>query len=135
MPVLGTKLHIPASRRQLVARPRLTDQLRVEPASTPRLVLISAPAGFGKTTLMVQWLALRASANTDPAGRPSRGVAVPRCRGQRPAPVPHPPRRRSPDGRPPRGAEAPALTGTDRGIPTEAVLVVCRRVHRWCPAR
>jgi LuxR family maltose regulon positive regulatory protein len=55
MPVLGTKLHVPAPRRALVARPRL------EPASTPRLVLISAPAGFGKTTLLTQWLTSGAS--------------------------------------------------------------------------
>src|SRR6516165_1039926 len=57
MPVLGTKLHVPAMRRRLVPRPRLTDPLRVEPASMPRLVLVSAPAGFGKTTLLAQWLA------------------------------------------------------------------------------
>ena len=57
MPVLGTKLHVPAMRRRLVSRPRLTDRLRVDPASLPRLVLVSAPAGFGKTTLLAQWLA------------------------------------------------------------------------------
>src|SRR5215468_2310389 len=57
MPVLGTKLHVPAMRRRLVSRSRLTDRLRVEPSSMPRLVLVSAPAGFGKTTLIAQWLA------------------------------------------------------------------------------
>ena len=56
MPVLGTKLRLPAPRRQLVPRPRLIDQLVVDPRSMPRLVLISAPAGFGKTTLLAQWL-------------------------------------------------------------------------------
>ena len=56
MPVLGTKLHVPSPRRQLVPRPRLTHRLAVEPGSMPRLVLISAPAGFGKTTVMTQWL-------------------------------------------------------------------------------
>ena len=55
MPVLGTKLHVPSPRRQLVPRPRLTDRLIVDPKSRPRLVLVSAPAGFGKTTLMTQW--------------------------------------------------------------------------------
>src|SRR5262245_30978674 len=50
MPVLGTKLHVPVPRRPLVARPRL------DLTWTPRLVLISAPAGFGKTTLLTQWL-------------------------------------------------------------------------------
>ena len=56
MPVLGTKLHVPAMRRRLVSRSRLTDRLRVEPSSMPRLILVSAPAGFGKTTLIAQWL-------------------------------------------------------------------------------
>jgi len=57
MPVLGTKVHLPPSRRRLVARPRLTDLLGAEPGSMPRLVLVAAPAGFGKTTLVTQWLA------------------------------------------------------------------------------
>ena len=57
MPVLGTKLHVPAMRRRLVPRPRLTGRLGGDPASWPRLVLVSAPAGFGKTTLLAQWLA------------------------------------------------------------------------------
>src|SRR5688572_23237418 len=55
MPVLGTKLHLPSRRRELVPRSRLVDRLAIGPAA-PRLVLIAAPAGFGKTTLMTQWL-------------------------------------------------------------------------------
>jgi LuxR family maltose regulon positive regulatory protein len=55
--LLGNKLRVPVPRRQLVARPRLTDQLVVASESMPRLVLISAPAGFGKTTVLTQWLA------------------------------------------------------------------------------
>jgi LuxR family maltose regulon positive regulatory protein len=54
MPVLGTKLHLPSSRRRLVERARLIEQLSAEAA--PRLVLVAAPAGFGKTTLLTQWL-------------------------------------------------------------------------------
>src|SRR3954467_2933529 len=57
MPVLGTKLHLPAPRRRLVQRTRLTDQLQAHEGEGPRLVLGAAPAGFGKTTLMTQWLA------------------------------------------------------------------------------
>ncbi len=57
MPVLGTKLHIPTLRRPLVVRPRLTDRLRDGTGGMPRLVLVSAPAGFGKTTVLAQWLA------------------------------------------------------------------------------
>lgn len=56
MPVLATKLRVPARRRGLVPRGRLVDLLRFAEERSPRLVLISAPAGFGKTTLMSQWL-------------------------------------------------------------------------------
>src|SRR5579872_138707 len=55
--VLGTKLHLPSPRRRLVSRARIIDQLRVGGGAGPRLVLVAAPAGFGKTTLLAQWLA------------------------------------------------------------------------------
>jgi len=61
MPVLGTKLHLPAPRRRLVQRARLTGQLRADEGVGPRLVLVAAPAGFGKTTLLAQWLAAEKS--------------------------------------------------------------------------
>src|SRR5919199_72957 len=57
MPVLGTKLHPPRPRRRLVQRARLTDRLGAVGGEGPRLVLVAAPAGFGKTTLLAQWLA------------------------------------------------------------------------------
>jgi LuxR family transcriptional regulator, maltose regulon positive regulatory protein len=57
MPVLGTKLHVPSPRRRLVQRARLIDQLGADGGEGPRLVLVAAPAGFGKTTLLAQWLA------------------------------------------------------------------------------
>ena len=44
----------PRSRRGLVPRPRLTERLDRGGAST--LMIVSAPAGFGKTTLLVEWL-------------------------------------------------------------------------------
>ncbi len=53
-PVLATKLHVPRLRRDLVARPRLVE--RLEQGAEARLVLVSAPAGFGKTTLLAAWL-------------------------------------------------------------------------------
>jgi LuxR family maltose regulon positive regulatory protein len=56
MDVLTTKTHVPVSRRALVARQRLLDELAIIGPSLPRLVLISAPAGSGKTTLLSQWL-------------------------------------------------------------------------------
>jgi LuxR family transcriptional regulator, maltose regulon positive regulatory protein len=61
MSVLGTKLHLPSPRRRLVQRDRLTDQLRADGGEAPRLVLVAAPAGFGKTTLLAQWLAAEIS--------------------------------------------------------------------------
>src|SRR4051812_49513132 len=61
MPVLGTKLRPPRPRRRLVPRARLTDRLRADGGEAPRLVLVAAPAGFGKTTLLAQWLAAEGS--------------------------------------------------------------------------
>jgi LuxR family maltose regulon positive regulatory protein len=54
-PLVETKLYIPKLRRSLVARPRLSGRLRGGAASS--LTLVSAPAGFGKTTLLAEWLA------------------------------------------------------------------------------
>src|SRR4030095_59609 len=54
-PLVETKLYPPRLRRSLVARPRLSGRLNRGSAS--RLTLISAPAGFGKTTLLAEWLA------------------------------------------------------------------------------
>ena len=51
--LLQTKLHIPVTRGQLVVRPRLLAQLAG--GLTGRLTLLSAPAGFGKTTLVAAW--------------------------------------------------------------------------------
>lgn len=55
MPLLQTKLYIPPPHSNLVRRPRLIEKLNEGSAS--RLTLISAPAGFGKTTLVSEWLA------------------------------------------------------------------------------
>ncbi len=52
--LLLTKIHIPPARPNLVARPRLTAQLNE--GLTCKLTLISAPAGFGKTTLLCEWI-------------------------------------------------------------------------------
>ncbi|MDX6239652.1 MAG: hypothetical protein QOG10_4467 [Kribbellaceae bacterium] len=56
-PVLATKLFAPARRPQLVARPRLIRQLDTTLDAGHRLTLVSAPAGFGKTTVLGDWLA------------------------------------------------------------------------------
>jgi LuxR family maltose regulon positive regulatory protein len=52
--LLTTKLYIPAARPELVSRPRLIKQLNE--GLHRKLTLISAPAGFGKTTLVTEWL-------------------------------------------------------------------------------
>ena len=52
--LLTTKLFIPKSRSDLVARPRLIEKLNDN--LSHKLVLISAPAGYGKTTLVTAWL-------------------------------------------------------------------------------
>ncbi|MCI0695627.1 hypothetical protein L0337_26950 [candidate division KSB1 bacterium] len=52
--LLTTKLFIPPARADLVLRPRLTD--RLNEGVKRKLTLISAPAGFGKTTLLGEWI-------------------------------------------------------------------------------
>src|SRR6201986_541788 len=122
MPVLGTKLHVPAMRRPLVSRPRLTDRLRVEPSSMPRLILVSAPAGFGKTTLLAQWLA---SGDRDGGGSEPPRAAWLSVDGEG--------RERArlvtylvaaiQTSSPGVGAEALVLLESNRALPAEAVLV------------
>ncbi len=53
--LLATKFHIPPLRSALVRRARLAAQF--EQMRQRRLTLISAPAGFGKTTLVSEWVA------------------------------------------------------------------------------
>jgi len=56
-PVLATKLFPPAQRLRLVARPRVTGQLDATLDAGHRLTLVSAPAGFGKSTVLSDWVA------------------------------------------------------------------------------
>lgn len=53
--LLTTKLYIPPVRSELVPRPRLIERLNA--GLHRKLTLISAPAGFGKTTLLSEWIA------------------------------------------------------------------------------
>jgi LuxR family maltose regulon positive regulatory protein len=52
--LLATKLYIPALRPHRVPRPRLTERLKQGTAGP--LTLVSAPAGFGKSTLLSEWI-------------------------------------------------------------------------------
>jgi LuxR family transcriptional regulator, maltose regulon positive regulatory protein len=54
-PLLQTKLHSPSPRDGFVARPRLADRLSA--GVRTKLTLVSAPPGFGKSTLIGGWLA------------------------------------------------------------------------------
>lgn len=54
-PILQAKITIPARLSSMVERSRLTEQLHLAQA-TRRLSLLSAPAGFGKTAAVVEWL-------------------------------------------------------------------------------
>ena len=65
-PILATKLYIPPPRPNVVLRPRLIE--RLNEGLRRKLILISAAAGFGKTTLVSEWLAAIASGPTS-AGR------------------------------------------------------------------
>src|SRR5512144_1165971 len=74
-PLIRTKLHLPFTRPGIVSRPRLQEQ--VAQGLYGPLTLITAPAGFGKTTLVassvarcgmpVAWLSLEK--NDNQAGR------------------------------------------------------------------
>ena len=54
-PLLLTKLYIPPPRQNMIIRPRLIE--RLNEGVLHKLVLISASAGFGKTTLVSEWIA------------------------------------------------------------------------------
>src|SRR4028118_479014 len=54
-PILATKLYVPPPQPRVVPRPRLIE--RLNEGLHRKLTLVSAPAGFGKTTLLSDWLA------------------------------------------------------------------------------
>jgi hypothetical protein len=74
-PLLETKLFIPTRRRGLVARLRLSE--RLNRGTEAKLTLISAPAGFGKTTLLADLAGSRSGQ------RAIHGVAFPGAERQR----------------------------------------------------
>ncbi len=87
--LLDTKFFAPKHRGGLVSRPQLNGQL--DRGTQSRLTLVSGPAGFGKSTLLAEWLAARSS------GRAADRVALARSERQRPDRVLDPCDRRAPD--------------------------------------
>ena len=61
--LLETKFYVPRLRRGPVSRPRLSE--RLDRGTASKLMLVSAPAGFGKTTLLTEWLAAGPAASAD----------------------------------------------------------------------
>jgi LuxR family maltose regulon positive regulatory protein len=55
-PLLQTKLYIPPIRSALISRPRLIERLDSGLGPGCKLTLLSAPAGYGKTTLLGEWV-------------------------------------------------------------------------------
>ncbi len=55
-PLVTTKLYIPPLRPELVPRPRLIERLDEGVRQDRKLTLVSAPAGFGKTTCVSEWV-------------------------------------------------------------------------------
>ena len=53
-PLLTTKFYVPPFRPQVVSRPRLLERLNT--GLHRKLTLVSAPPGFGKTTLLSEWV-------------------------------------------------------------------------------
>lgn len=66
LPILATKFYIPPPRNKVVLRPRLIERLNEGLHS--KLTLVSASAGFGKTTLVSEWLAV--------CGRPATWLSL-----------------------------------------------------------
>ena len=54
--LLATKFYIPPVRTDLVPRARLIERINGALECGHRLTLVSAPAGFGKTTLISEWV-------------------------------------------------------------------------------
>ncbi len=73
-PILATKLYVPPPRSKIVRRPHLIE--RLNSGLHRKLTLISAPAGFGKTTLVSEWINQKAEGGTPRAKGESRQAAI-----------------------------------------------------------
>ena len=78
-PLLLTKLYVPLPRPKFVLRPRLIERLNEGLARGCKLTLISASAGFGKTSLVSEWVAAcerQREPNEPPVGEPKVRTTV-----------------------------------------------------------
>ncbi len=66
--LLATKLYVPRPRARLVLRPRLVERLDEALRAECKLTLISAPAGYGKTTLLTEWAHTARAGGVPPPG-------------------------------------------------------------------
>jgi len=64
-PLLETKLYVPKWRRGLVSRSQLIE--RLDQGTERKLTLVSAPPGFGKSTLLAEWVAASQAKKRTPA--------------------------------------------------------------------
>ena len=127
--ILEAKLHWPPGRDDWVRRERLIDQMHR--ATRHQVTLVAAPAGYGKTILVAQWLGSRAASPCCVGlARPRRQRPQPavgaRRRGPRPAPA-----ARCPLSLPPNGPAATCPGRCSRRIvnalaamPDEIVIVL-----------
>ena len=74
-PILATKLYIPPPRAKAVLRSRLVE--RLNDGLQRKLTLISAPAGFGKTTLVSAWVNANAEYGAQRAPRSAESASTP----------------------------------------------------------
>lgn len=72
--LLTTKLYVPPPRAEHVVRPRLVARFQAGVRAGHRLFLLSAPAGYGKTTLLTSWL--QEQEQSAPAAKPGPAYAV-----------------------------------------------------------
>ncbi|MAT45320.1 MAG: hypothetical protein CL609_23575 [Anaerolineaceae bacterium] len=65
--LLLTKFHIPTSKTASITRPRLLEELTNGISKGNKLILVSAPAGYGKSTLVSEWLHSQQKSGYQPA--------------------------------------------------------------------
>jgi ATP/maltotriose-dependent transcriptional regulator MalT len=68
LPILTTKLYIPPPRSGVVPRPHLLERLDDGLSARRKLTLVSAPAGFGKSTLVSEWIHTGVGSKEDGVG-------------------------------------------------------------------